>query len=54
MEKSEKTKKIKKTIKNPKFREKDNFNSKMNKQNLYYQKKPDFNLLALKYPNFEP
>ncbi len=31
-----------------------NFNYKMNKQNFYYNNKPNFDLLAIKYDYFEP
>lgn len=30
------------------------FNDKMNKSNVYYNNKPDFDLLALKYPGLAP
>lgn len=51
----------KKIKKKPKYRDNNNqkrqnpnFNYKMNKNNTFYDEKPDFDLLAIKYSGLEP
>jgi len=52
---SSSSKKIAKQEYHPKHKKKPmNFNTKMNKKNFYYNNKPNFDLLAIKYPYFEP
>jgi len=49
------SKKIKKGDFPRKKKKKDpHFSSKMNQSNTFFEEKPDFDLLAIKYPELEP
>ncbi len=52
---SAQSKKIRKNeIPKQEHKNKQHFSSKMNQNNTFYEEKPDFDYLALKYPDFEP
>lgn len=54
VENSKKIQKKPKQRDNNQRRQNPNFNHKMNKNNTFYEEKPDFDFLALKYPGLEP